>query len=330
MNIWSANAAAPQWFQTLFPTRPGYLRTTPAPVPVIPKNLAIRRASQEAAAPIAAFWNTYYCGDDWYMDVSTDWVANYLRDPDVIILYAHDHEYNIKATIVSSPVSQAPVVMSHGARIPLRCIEGLCVTDDMRGAGLAGSMIAAADYYTSQSGPHAHMWCRELPIDPTVFTTAASVKTYSYIDGANAVHIQGLLATRIPWRQFQETWNPYRYTTSTYSVIAEVPLNRNNGLDVWNIEIRGRTFIVIVLHTHRRVTTTNKQIFEIIWSSQPNEEVYTTVAAQYSGVVFTTDADKTWKNGWVYGRSGVHATYLYNYLPPVFRNCEFILIREEI
>lgn len=329
MNIWSANAAAPQWFHTLFPTRPGYLRSTPAPVPVIPNNLAIRRASQQAAAPIAAFWNTYYCGEDWYMDVSTDWVANYLRDQDVILLYAHDREYNIKATIVSSPVSPTSVVMSHGARIPLRCIEGLCVADDMRGAGLAGSMIAAADYYTSQSGPQAHMWCRELAIDPTVFTTAASVKTYSYIDGTKAVTIPGLPATRISWRQFQERWNPYRYTTSAYSIIAETPLNRNNGLDVWNIEMRGRTYNIVVLHTQRRVKGTHQQIYEIIWSSQSNEEVYTTVAAQYNGLVFTTDADNTWKK-WIYGRSGVHATYLYNYLPPIFRNCEFIMIREEI
>ena len=333
MSFWSASTSAPQWWHTLLPTKPGYLCTTPTDPPSI-SNLAIRRASISTAEPIAAFWNMYYCGSDWYMDVSTVWVTNYLRDPDVIVLYAHDADLNIKATIVSSPVSQTPVVMSHGGRIPLRCIEGLCVADDMRGAGLAGTMIAAADYYTSRTKPQAHIWCRELPVDPGVFTTAASVKTYSYIAGSTAA-TQAVVApatVKIPWNKFKSTWNPYRYTTESHTVIAESPLNRNDGIDVWSTEISGRSYITVVLHTQRRVKKTHQSIYEIIWSSFPNQHVYTAVSAQYkNGIVFTTDADISWMGqGWVYGRSGVHATYMYNYLPPIFRNCEFIMIREEI
>jgi hypothetical protein len=331
MSFWSTTTAAPQWWHTLFPTRSGYLRVAPASPPEISNNLSIRRASLHAAAPIAAFWNTYYRGTDWYMDVSVEWVARYLRDPEVIVLYAHDAEYTIKATIVSSPVSLNPVVMSHGARIPLRCIEGLCVSDDMRSCGFAGTMIAAADYYTSQDEPQAHIWCRELTIDPGVFTTAASVKTYAYIIGAAAA-MTLKPPIRIPWRTFVESWNPYRYTTAAHTVIGETPLNRNSGIDVWNTEYNGRIYTTVVLHTQRRTLKTHQPIYEIIWSSCPNQQVYTAVSAQYkNGVIFTTDADETWKSrGWVYGCSGVHATYMYNYLPPIFRNCEFIMIREEI
>ena len=333
MSFWSNTTAAPQWWHTLFPTKPGYLRISPAERPPGLPNLTIRRASLSTAETIAAFWNTYYRGSDWYMDVTSEWVANYLRDPDVILLYAHDAEYNMKATIVSCPVSRDPVVMSHGTQIPLRCIEGLCVADDVRGTGIAGTMIGTVDYMTSQTGPQAHIWCRELPADPLVFTTAASVKTYAYIDGtqaAIAAAASQIRVSQIRWEDFQETWNPYRYTTSSHAIVAVSPLNRNQGLDVWSVDFRGRTFLVIVLHTRRRITATHKPIYEIIWASHINELVFTSVAAQYkNSVVFTTDADLSWKE-WTHGRSGVHATYLYNYLPPIFRNCEFIAIREEI
>ena len=340
MSFWTNTSAAPQWWHTLFPTKAGFIRTTPAELPTPPPNIAIRRASISAAEPIAAFWNTYYCGTDWYMDVSVEWVAAYLRDPAVIVLYAHDTELNIKATIVSSPVSSTPVTMSHGGRIPLRCIEGLCVADDMRGAGLAGTMIAAADYYTSQSAPQAHIWCRELPVDPGVFTTAASIKTYSYISGVAAASRAVTTAERVDWSTFGHSWNPYRHTNAAYPVVAETPLKRNTGLDVWNITLHGRIYTVVVLHTQRRIRKTHQPIYEIIWSSKVHEDAYTAVSAQYkNGVIFTTDADPLWKGqgqgqgqgqGWVYGRSGVHATYMYNYLPPLFRNCEFIMIREEV
>jgi hypothetical protein len=267
------------------------------------------------------------------MDVTHEWVSKYINDPDVIVLYAHDNEYNIKATIVSSPVSTKPVVMSHGARIPLRCIEGLCVSTDARGSGLAGHMIAAADYLTSKSGPQAHIWCRELPMDPGVFTTAASIKTYAYLSGQSAstrAPSSHMSMARIPWNTFQSSWNPYRYMISTHTVIAESPMNRNQGMDVWHIEYKRRAYTVVVLHTRRRTLNMHQPIYEILWSSYPNEDVYTAVCAQYpDGIVFTTDADVSWK-GWNYGRSGVHATYMYNYLPPIFRNCEFVILREEI
>jgi hypothetical protein len=329
MSFWSNTTAAPQWWHTLFPTRPGYLRIEPAqPIPP-PHPYTIRRASIQIAVHIAAFWNTFYRGDDWYMDISEHWVKSYLMDPDVIILYAHDAEH-IKATIVSSPVSSIPVVMSHGGRIPLRCIEGLCLADDVRGKGLAGTMIAAVDSVTSQRGPCAHIWYKELPTDPGVFTTAASIKTYAYIQSERATFID-MPITAVPWHEFSRSWNPYRYIhPEQHTVVSETPLQRNQSIDVWNVDYKGRSVCVVVLHTHRRTLKTHQPIYEIIWASLINNDIFTRVSSQYkNAVVFTTDADASW-NGWIYGRSGVHATYMYNYLPPLFRNCEFICIREEI
>lgn len=334
MGFWSVTTAAPQWWLTLFPTKPGYLRNDP--VEPVSSPFTIRRASPAISAHISAFWNTYYCGSDWYMDTSVEWVENYLRDPEVILLYAHDSSYTIMATIVSSPVSKKPVVMSHGARIPLRCIEGLCLADSVRGQGIAAIMISAIDSYTSKSGPCAHIWSRELPLDPGIFTTAASIKTYAYILSNNAqLHRRHtpLRITNIPWSTFMSTWNPYRYVVNqTSTIISELPLNRNNGLDVWNVEYKGKNTIVVVLHTQRK-TRSHKPILEIIWSSSHTDlkTIHTHVSAQYNDcIMFTTDADGSWSPEWVYGQSGVHATYLYNYLPPEFRNTELILIREEI
>jgi len=301
--FWSSTSAAPQWWHTLFPTKPGYLRDEPAPNPfsfLKNKDLTIRRASIAAAEPIAAFWNMYYRVDDWYMYVSTLLLDNYLRDPYVIVLYAHDAQLTIKATIVSSPVSPTPAVMSHGGRIPLRCIEGLCVAADMRGTGLAGTMIAAADFYTSRDTPQAHIWYRELPVDPGIFTTAASIKTYSYISGAAAATAAASAPppVKIPWHEFKSSWNPYRYINTQITkntVISETPINRNGGIDVWNTEYAGRVYTIVVLHTQRHTLKTHQPIYEIIWASSPNQYAYTAVSAQYkNGIIFTTDADVSW------------------------------------
>jgi hypothetical protein len=36
------------------------------------------------------------------------------------------------------------------------------------------------------------------------------------------------------------------------------------------------------------------------------------------------------EDGWVYGRSGAHAWYIYNYMPPSFHNCRIYNIRDEL
>lgn len=338
MSFWTDNSAAPSWWHIVLPKTPRFLRTGRAKLPECP--YTIRRASVAQAAPLAAFLTAHYGGDDWYLDAEPEWLSTYLRDPTVYVLAAHDAEFNILATIFSTPAGRT--YMSHGAILQeLRVIEGLCVAPALRSKGVAGQMIAAMDYYTSDNGPVAHIWSRELPYAPPL-STAAQVSTYAYINCKNAQARAAV--SRASWEDLQHLWAVHRVRAlgGVAAIVLEEPHARRGDLEVWRAVYNDVTHVVVVTHTRRRTRATHEPIYEVVWcgahiaAATHMKLCLESVAAQYTGLLFVSSvrhgggADSSWEFPWVYGTSGAHAWYLYNYIPPAFGSCELHAIREEL
>jgi hypothetical protein len=328
MNFWKT-AASPTLLDllTFFP-QPGYIRKTPALRPIV-KGFEPDRATVDAVEEITQFWNMYYKGSDWRMNLSTEHVASYLKDPTVYVIALKNHN-NLIATIVSTP---CPLAMSHGGEChTARIIEGLVVHPLYREQGIAGLMIAYADYLTSQKGPVCHLWAREEMI-PSPLSTAIAKQTYSYALPEEIVLVNHTV-NKIPWEKFLEE-NPVRQPKGKVPwVSGVVPQNRRGDLDVWrSLNAKGKMNWqhVIVANTRRVETKTNRPIYEIIWcSSTPQTGLLESIVSHYNGPVFTTIPSSELTGEWHTGRSGYQLWYMYNYIPPAFGNCVVDLIREEL
>jgi hypothetical protein len=130
-------------------------------------------------------------------------------------------------------------------------------------------------------------------------------------------------------------------------IISKKPQNRRNGLYVFEYN----TLIVVVSNTFR--FTKGMCIYEIIWCGKlVNErlvpasffsdykEALTAITNFHTfngGILFGSSSPlgggiaPDWSShGWIYGQSGAHAWYIYNFMPPTFRNCVIHCIRDEL
>ena len=351
MTFWSRTSAAPTLWQAsgFISLEPRFLRTTLPDPPDLPLDIRIRRAVPSDTGSLLLFLTECYKGSDWRLRLDLDNMATYLDDTQVVALIALDFQHNLIASIFSVPVGR--VTMSHKADVGrVHAIEGLCVRGTHRHKGLAGMMIAQVDYETTRLfGPLVHLWSRELSSKP-VLSTAVNVATYAYIltqRGSPRVPLREL-----EWSEFAHLWesNCHRFS----GIVAVTPSNRREGVRVWEGESHGAVKVVVVADT-RRITADGKSIYEVVWCGWRIINVLfpashglrfrtllESVAAEYAregpGLLFVTSdrtgggAKKRWegKGPWVYGSSGVHATYIYNYLPPSFGSCPIHVIREEL
>ena len=345
MGFWSKTTATPTLWQASGFSRllPDFIRTTTIPLPTLKDGEQIRRLNGSDLNKVGPFWQRYYSGDDWELDESVNiWARQYLQDPDVIVLGLFNTT-GLVATIVSTPLGNT--IMSHGAILRnTRVIEGLCVHDTSRQTGVAGFMIEYMDAYTSTMfGPTVHFWSRELHKKP-VFSTALTTDTYAYIQCAAAT--TSLPITPIDWTLFQQLWisNSSLWCSAVEgpSIVALTPKNRRNALTVLGVQ----GHIVVVSRTGRQTKPARLPIWEVVWCgvrsgatlrpAAADERTLTSVAAYLQrGLLFASSAPtgggvrKEW-TGWQFGRSGVHAWYIYNYIPPAFGSCTIHAIREEI
>lgn len=344
MGFWSRTTATPTLLDRVFGAAvPRMLRTTPAPAPshlgAHPRS-SVRRATVADAARVCAFLRSHYGGPDWRMDISVDDVAAYLRDDAVIVGILLDSE-EILASIASVPFSQGDTRMSHGATLAsnaMRVIEGLCVRTDVRGAGVAGYMISWADAETSRTVPVVHLWARELPRMPTV-STAIALHTYAYLDCA-AARRDACLPLPPPER-IALTDIPLSPLPSVPSyIVSAVPNNRCDRLMAWRI---GEESIVVVTDTRRKTRKADRPIYEVVWCMTSGVRTNWRTALEAVGaclgptaLLFASSAcaqggvSAAWGAPWHYGTSGIHALYLYNYMPPSFGGCEVYCMREEL
>jgi len=289
---------------------------------------------------VAAFLSENYCGSDWRLGRCT-WIGGYLRDPDVIALGLFAGEKLI-ATIFSVPIGNTR--MSHGGSVSdLRMIEGLCVAAPYRSNGIAGYMIAKMDDLTSSHRPATHLWCREVP-SASLWDTALRTDIYGFRKTGDA-RIPGPGLEEMPWDAFSRLWIASSPTwTLQPSIIVKQPTNRKNSIRIFH----GYRCIVAIADTGRQGA--DEIIYEIVWSGKYTNGVLMPATTDLDfkqllddvacalpprGVLFGTSSpdcggvDHTW-DGWTVGRSGAHAMYIYNYMPPAFGSCRILMVRDEI
>ena len=337
MVFWNTTSAAPSVADVLGlrGRHPRYLRLS---VPTLSDaGRLTRRADMRDVDHICRFWSAYYGGDDWVFDATADWVKKYLEDPAVYVLVMTNVSVGLIATIVSTPVTAGKTLMSHGAELDdVRCIEGLCIHPEYRSQGLAGEMIAAMDWFTANIRPMVHLWSRELAAAP-LFSTAVQVSTYAYIDSQKARRLYPV--SIMQWGEFLRYWahiSNLEKILGAY-ILGSVPSNRRGDLMVWTCGEQ----LAVISRTRRRLRSEGRDIYEVVWCNQfiregSYEHFLESVAVEYDGLLFASSAcvgggaSKDWELPWVVGRSGVHAWYIYNYMPPSFGSCELHMVREEI
>jgi hypothetical protein len=358
MPFWSSTKASPTLWQAsgFAKLEPRFLRLEIPDLPALPaalSHLQIRRGIPMDSAALSVFLSEWYKGSDWTLSLRIEEVESYLRDDQVVVLLATDADRKIVGSIVSTPLTRGATTMSHGANLRyVHSIEGLCIHGDYRSKGLAGTMIGHIDGVTTRLfGPVALLWSRELAMKP-YFSTALHTATYAYLQCNRAT--QHMKIQEVHWGEFCHLWenNCHRFP----GIVATVPSNRRGGLRIWEAETHGSTKLAVIADT-RRIASDGVPIYEVIWcgwritnllfsacEGQHYRAFLESVASQYATpgertpLFFATSletggmAKKRWedKGPWAYGTSGVHATYLYNYLPPSFGNCLVHAIREEL
>ena len=245
--------------------------------------------------------------------------------------------------IASVPFTGGHTHMSHCASLApaaFRVIEGLCVHSAHRGQQLAGCLIALADAETSRTGPVVHLWWRELPVAPWMLSTALCAHVYAYLD---CVHAQKRLHVS-PCALQDVRIRPH--TAEGPHIISYTPNNRCGRLQAWTIAggIAGdaaAAATVVVVDTRRkpRGGDPSRSIFEVVWCSpHTTAAALETVGAMLGSkaILFASSASyqggatAAWTAPWHYGTAGVHAWYIYNYIPPAFGDCDIYGLREEL
>jgi hypothetical protein len=313
---------------------------------------------------LADFLHAHYCGPDWTLSSDVyNWINAYLRDPDVVVMGLIGADRRLYAAIMSTPVSgdmSQGTYMSHGGRLEgraFRVIEGLCIHAEHRGRGLAGFMIYQIDAYTAtmyERTPVVHLWSREESARPWLLSTALLTETYAYAACGGAATVTAAAPRQIPWADFTRLWTAADwYTDPTTHIRTAAPNNRRGALTAYAHEDK----IIIVSNTGRITRPAQRgdpirRIYEVVWCGlmRDRQLIPPLVGTDYQrsldavrgalgegGILFARSAPTGggatagWSStGWVFGRSGVHSWYIYNYVPPAFQTCLLHILREEL
>jgi len=340
MNFWATTKATPSWWQIsgCIALKPDFIRRE---MPVVMKcEWKIKRIGGVHTQAIMTFMEQHYGGEQWNMKRMHEWISHYFHER-ILILGAFDKDKLI-ATIFSVPFTQGNTYMSHQAILSnVRVIEGLCVHRSYRGKGLAGYMIQYMDFMTHHMfGPTVHLWSKEEPY-AYWFSSALCSDKYAYIHCEEANRFMDI--HRMDFKAFAKVWNvSSRFWLVDHQpcIVAEIasPI-RSYDIDVWIGQEGSTTYVAVVNNTRREYQTS--KFYEVSWCGKMADgrldpchvspAFLTSVASNYkNAMVFATDRHcHTWAAPWIYGTSGVHTTYMYNYIPPSFGSCAIYAIRDE-
>lgn len=350
MSLFWSHAAGPSLYDYLNFTDHGghFMRLTRAPKPevwtdgtvVIREPFVLTKAN---AAEIADFWNHNYTDSDWRMDASKEWIES-LFDHMHLALGVITTSGRLIGTIFSRKIGGNLVGKSLGTTLTndrIFMIEGLCINQQYRNKHLAGWLISWMDYITSEHGPVAHLYSRELDSYPYL-SSAIDVETYGYVETSKIKTIQTIPISLVEKEIFKTKWleflNPVRVSLQNNISIDTGMIDSN---DMMCFASWGREDgLVLITNTHRK-TTKNQTIYEVVFCTGKQTELllnsvcYELEKIGKGGVLFGTNGayhgalHSGFSEPWRVGTSGYHATYFYNYLPNT-RKMEFILTRNSV
>lgn len=325
------------WDREPRPLRPqGRSRPTPFHSWTIPEILT-------DAAELATFWQAHYGGTDWKLDADPTWIAGILAEPTTMVLGVREARRLVGSIVcrqINGPTGRFRLGFQE---LPTAyVIEGLCIHPSWRGQHMAGWLIAWIDHLMNARIPQAFFWSREAA--PRDLTYVAS-HIYGYIRCGDMCSGGPEECVKVPWSEFQNIWTTYVSRWESLGEVAFPTTLPNDPLHVW----RARADYVVVSNTRRR-TLEGRPVWEVQFCGDLYEPaagisnriggargLLETVAAQLGeGVLFVSSAPwqggctSAWPRPWVVGTSGVHTTYIYNYMPPVFHTLCTLFLRNEL
>ncbi len=307
-----------------------------------------RRMNVGDVKRVCEFFRSYYGGADWYLQVEEDRIRSLLQDPNVIGLVSTTKNGEFIATIFARPLVQPGSVILIGSGIEEQAfmVEGLCVHKDWRGKHLAGWLISWVDYIINQTKAYPVLWTREYMA--RIHGSDVSFDTYGYFDISNtpshptspSTHI----VTPVDRSEFEELWNVSVQRWSKDSRIVVTKPYASSNYQVWSIG----EYYIVTIDTRRRTRNNNQIIWEVIWTGRRNphggllvsemvsREMLEALCFQHlrSGLLFLTEKHMNFDVGslgnWKIQTSGHHATYIYNYMPPMFWKCRVALLHDDL
>jgi hypothetical protein len=238
-------------------------------------------------------------------------------------------------------------------------VEGTCIHPDFRGQGLMNFLLAQIDAFAYlHYGTSVALWCREMSASP-IFTTALRVDTYSF-RGCGAPTTGVLAARSLDWDDFCGLWeaNCISWVSLEPSIVVPRVSCRRGGLQAFQVRCATTTtafphvarLVVVVGNTARIERRTGAPLYEVMWCGfidikghlMPSfaalnfQQVLNAIAGclPRSAYLYANDslngggAKADW-DGWIFGRAGVHAWFLYNYIPPLFGGTRIHMLRDE-
>lgn len=319
------------------------------------------------ATAVADFWATHYGGTDWRFVLDVEDVQDILREDRILALGVFNSNRTLVGTIVARPLTDMGVKLcigSTGRAEGAYVVEGLCIDPAWRGKHLAGWLISWVDFLLSRERPRLYVWSRESPTALSL-TNIASAQ-YAYIHSSRLpADLDPQWVTEMSWSSFREAWvaSTPHWSSATAMFPTALPKTAKH-LEIWRHELWG--IVLVLSDTRRRIKRTEEKIWELQWcgsvsqqgllqpwatkgdarvaqmlayilSQKGGQKTKNAAAAARTGaVLFVTDAPHQggatteWGDPWVFGTSGYHNTYVYNYMPPAFWSMTVMLPRWEL
>jgi hypothetical protein len=350
MSLFWEGSAGPSFYDyiNMFDSGGRFMRLIRAhkPAPYTNESLILNEPeflTKSNASEIATFWNTHYCDVDWRMDASEEWVSS-LFDSSKVVLGVRDERNRLIGTIMSRKIGGNLVGVQVGMTLTsdrIFVIEGLCIHRDFRGKHLAGWLISYMDYITSEHGPVAHIFSRELESIP-YFSNAIEVETYGYIETSKVKESQTKKVVLLDDYVFQTKFMDLLFQLNL-KYLDKIALSTGiiDSGDMMCFVCWGMVNGTVVIADSHRKTNKDLKIYEVIFCmGKETELLLNSVAFELEksgkgGILFGTDnpyhgaLNASFSDPWKFGTSGYHATYFYNYLPAI-RKLNFLLVRNSI